>query len=157
MRAFIDKYRDSFGVEPICKVLRIASSGYWRYAAQRCNSALRSARARRDDVSSAATRAASRRSCVPFPTGILHARHALTILAFPRFGTIAVALQPQAPFSLALFGCLCLLFIAIAGRAPASSLHPAVSFLPLRLVRRLPACATAHPQSCSQGQTSNNP
>ncbi|CAG2129026.1 hypothetical protein LMG19282_00110 [Cupriavidus campinensis] len=50
MRAFIDKYRDSFGVEPICKVLRIAPSGYWRYAAQRCNPALRSARARRDDV-----------------------------------------------------------------------------------------------------------
>lgn len=50
MRAFIDKYRDSFGVEPICKVLRIAPSGYWRYVAQRRDPALRCSRARRDDV-----------------------------------------------------------------------------------------------------------
>ncbi|WP_152989670.1 hypothetical protein, partial [Burkholderia pseudomallei] len=27
-------YRDTFGVEPICKVLRIAPSGYRRHAAQ---------------------------------------------------------------------------------------------------------------------------
>ena len=50
MRAFIDQHRDSYGVEPICKVLRIAPSGYRRHAAQQRNPALRSARARRDDT-----------------------------------------------------------------------------------------------------------
>jgi putative transposase len=49
MRVFIDEYREAFGVEPICKVLRIAPSGYRRYAAQQRNPALRCARARRDD------------------------------------------------------------------------------------------------------------
>jgi putative transposase len=34
MRAFRDKLRDNFGVESICKVLRIAPSSYRRYAAQ---------------------------------------------------------------------------------------------------------------------------
>ena len=38
------------GVEPICKVLQIAPSGYRRYAAQQRNPALRCARARRDDM-----------------------------------------------------------------------------------------------------------
>jgi transposase InsO family protein len=49
MRAFVDEQRDAFGVEPICKVLRIAPSGYRRYAARRRNPALRCARAQRDD------------------------------------------------------------------------------------------------------------
>ncbi len=49
MRVFIDEHRDAFGVEPICKVLRIAPSGYRRYAAQQRNPALRCARAQRDD------------------------------------------------------------------------------------------------------------
>ena len=35
MRAFIDQHRETFGVEPICRVLQIAPSGYRRYAAQR--------------------------------------------------------------------------------------------------------------------------
>lgn len=38
-----------YGVEPICKVLQIAPSGYWRHAARTRNPALRCARARRDD------------------------------------------------------------------------------------------------------------
>ncbi len=49
MRTFIDEHRDAFGVEPICKVLRIAPSGYRRYAAQQRHPALRCARAQRDD------------------------------------------------------------------------------------------------------------
>jgi putative transposase len=49
MRVFIDEHREVFGVEPICKVLRIAPSGYRRYAAQQRNPALRGARAQRDD------------------------------------------------------------------------------------------------------------
>ncbi|MBK6743132.1 MAG: IS3 family transposase [Hydrogenophilales bacterium] len=47
---FIDQHRDAYGVEPICKVLQIAPSGYWRQAAQRENPALRSARAQHDDL-----------------------------------------------------------------------------------------------------------
>ena len=43
-------HRDTFGVEPICKVLQIAPSGYRRHAAQQRNPALRSARAQRDDA-----------------------------------------------------------------------------------------------------------
>jgi putative transposase len=49
MRAFVDEHRDALGVEPTAKVLRIAPSGYRRYAAQRRNPALRGARAQRDD------------------------------------------------------------------------------------------------------------
>ena len=49
MRAFIDEHRHSFGVEPICKVLQIAPSGYWRHAARQRNPALRSARSYRDE------------------------------------------------------------------------------------------------------------
>jgi len=47
---FVDQHRDTHGVEPICKVLRIAPSGYWRHAAHRRNPELRCARAQRDDV-----------------------------------------------------------------------------------------------------------
>ena len=38
---FVDQHRDRFGVEPICKVLQIAPSGYWRHAARQRNPALR--------------------------------------------------------------------------------------------------------------------
>lgn len=50
MRAFIDRYRHAYGVEPICRVMQVAPSGYWRHAAQQRNSALRCARIQRDDV-----------------------------------------------------------------------------------------------------------
>ena len=49
MRSFIDQHRERFGVEPICKLLRVAPSAYWRHAARRRNPALQSARARRDE------------------------------------------------------------------------------------------------------------
>jgi transposase InsO family protein len=49
MRAFIDEYRNRFGVEPICKVLQIAPSGYWRHAARKRNPELCSARSHRDE------------------------------------------------------------------------------------------------------------
>lgn len=49
MNDFVDQHRDTYGVEPICKVLQIAPSGYWCHAARKRNPALRSARARRDD------------------------------------------------------------------------------------------------------------
>ncbi len=48
MREFIDTHRGTHGVEPICKVLQIAPSGYRRYAARQRDPALQSARARRD-------------------------------------------------------------------------------------------------------------
>lgn len=50
MRAFIDQYRHAYGVEPICKVMQVAPSGYWRYAAQQRNPSLRCARVQRDDM-----------------------------------------------------------------------------------------------------------
>jgi hypothetical protein len=50
LRAFIDLHRDAYGVEPICKVLQIAPSGYRRYAAQQRNTELRCVRAKRDDI-----------------------------------------------------------------------------------------------------------
>jgi transposase-like protein len=37
INAYIDVHRDSFGVEPICKVLHIAPSRYWRHAARQRN------------------------------------------------------------------------------------------------------------------------
>ena len=48
MRSFIDQQRGRFGVEPICKLLRVAPSAYWRHAARQRDPALLSARARRD-------------------------------------------------------------------------------------------------------------
>ncbi|RTD84972.1 IS3 family transposase [Variovorax atrisoli] len=50
LRDFIDKHRDTFGVEPICKVLQIAPSGYRRHAALLREPHKRCARAHRDDV-----------------------------------------------------------------------------------------------------------
>lgn len=49
MRSFIDQHRERFGVEPICTLLRVAPSAYWRHAARQRNPALCSARARRDE------------------------------------------------------------------------------------------------------------
>ena len=48
MIAFIDDHRGAYGVEPICKVLRIAPSTYHAHAARRADPAKASARARRD-------------------------------------------------------------------------------------------------------------
>jgi len=50
VRKFIDQYRHAYGVEPICRVMQVAPSGYWRYAAQQRNPDLRCARVQRDDV-----------------------------------------------------------------------------------------------------------
>jgi putative transposase len=48
VRDFVDRYRDTHGVEPICKVLQIAPSGYRRQVALRRDPHRRSARGRRD-------------------------------------------------------------------------------------------------------------
>ena len=48
MRDFIDAHRGTHGIEPICKVLQIASSGYRRHAALRREPQRRCARSQRD-------------------------------------------------------------------------------------------------------------
>jgi len=48
VRSFIDQQRERFGVEPICKLLQVAPSAYWRYAARQRDASLLSPRARRD-------------------------------------------------------------------------------------------------------------
>jgi len=48
--AFVDQQRDTFGVEPICRVLQIAPSGYRHHAAMRREPHRRCARAQRDDA-----------------------------------------------------------------------------------------------------------
>ncbi len=50
MNAFVDEHRERLGVEPICKALQIAPSGYRRHAVRQRTPALRCARARRDEV-----------------------------------------------------------------------------------------------------------
>ncbi len=50
MRAFVDKHRDVYGVEPICKVLQIAPSGYRCHAARKRKPELFCARAKRDET-----------------------------------------------------------------------------------------------------------
>ncbi len=47
MKAFIDKHRDAFGVEPLCKVLQVAPSAYRRHAALLREPHRRCARAKR--------------------------------------------------------------------------------------------------------------
>ena len=49
MRTFIDRHRETYGVEPLCKLLQVAPSGYWRHVARQRNPSLRSARAQRDE------------------------------------------------------------------------------------------------------------
>jgi transposase InsO family protein len=49
MVRFIDQHRATYGVEPICAVLPIAPSTYFRRTAQQQDATKRSARARRDD------------------------------------------------------------------------------------------------------------
>ena len=49
MKEFVDQHRELHGVEPICKVLQIAPSGYRRHATHQRDPALRCARAHRDD------------------------------------------------------------------------------------------------------------
>ncbi|PND36234.1 IS3 family transposase [Paucibacter aquatile] len=48
LKAFIDQHRQQLGVEPICRVLQIAPSAYWRHVACQRSPALRSLRAQRD-------------------------------------------------------------------------------------------------------------
>ena len=50
MRDFIDEHRATHGVEPICKVLQVAPSGYRRHAARQRDPQRRCARAQRDQV-----------------------------------------------------------------------------------------------------------
>jgi putative transposase len=50
MVAFIDDHRERFGVEPICAVLPIAPSTYFRHKAAQRDPCRRSARAQRDEV-----------------------------------------------------------------------------------------------------------
>jgi putative transposase len=50
MKRFIDEHRHAYGVEPICRVLPMAPSTYYAYAAQRSNPTLRSKRAQRDEA-----------------------------------------------------------------------------------------------------------
>jgi len=49
MVRFIDDHRATYGVEPICAVVPIAPSTYFRWRAQQQDAAARSARAQRDD------------------------------------------------------------------------------------------------------------
>ena len=49
MTDFIARHRDTYGVEPICKVLQIAPSAYWRHAAEQRNPTFRCTRSIRDD------------------------------------------------------------------------------------------------------------
>ena len=50
MVAFIDDHREQFGVEPICRVLPIAPSTYFRHKAEQRDPTRRSSRAQRDAV-----------------------------------------------------------------------------------------------------------
>ncbi len=48
MYAFIDAHRETYGVEPICRVLQIAPSGYYEYQARAADAARWPARLQRD-------------------------------------------------------------------------------------------------------------
>ena len=48
--AFIDDHRDAYGVAPVCRVLPIASSTYYKHTARRQDTSRLSARAREDPV-----------------------------------------------------------------------------------------------------------
>ena len=48
MYAFIDAHREAYGVEPICRVLQIAPSGYYAHRTRAADATRRSARTQRD-------------------------------------------------------------------------------------------------------------
>ena len=50
MKRSVDQHRDSFGIEPICKALRIAPADYRRQEAQLRDVSKRSARAKHDQA-----------------------------------------------------------------------------------------------------------
>ncbi len=50
MIAFVSEHREQHGVEPLCRALQIAPSGYRKHAARQRNPALETARAKRDAV-----------------------------------------------------------------------------------------------------------
>lgn len=50
MYQFIDQHRAGYGVEPICRVLQIAPSGYYEHKAREADPTRRPARAQRDEV-----------------------------------------------------------------------------------------------------------
>src|SRR5437660_2709694 len=50
MVGFIDDHRKAYGVEPICRILPIAPSTYFRHKAEQRDPTRRSARAQRDEV-----------------------------------------------------------------------------------------------------------
>ena len=50
MKSFIDEHRRTYGVERVCRLLRIAPSTYYLHASRQMEPAKRSARAQRDDV-----------------------------------------------------------------------------------------------------------
>jgi putative transposase len=50
LRSFVDQHRDAFGVEPICRQLQIAPSGYRRHVALRHYPEQRSQRVQRDET-----------------------------------------------------------------------------------------------------------
>lgn len=50
MYTFLDVHRAEYGVEPICRVLQIAPSGYYEYKARAASPTRRSARAQRDET-----------------------------------------------------------------------------------------------------------
>ena len=50
MKDFIDQHRDAYGVEPLCKVLQVAPSAYWRHAALQRAPHKRCARVLRDEM-----------------------------------------------------------------------------------------------------------
>src|SRR5256885_14308719 len=50
MKSFIDEHRVEHGVEPICKVLQIATSTYYAHAARKADPQRRSQRCKTDDV-----------------------------------------------------------------------------------------------------------
>jgi len=49
MVGFVTEHRDQYGVEPICAVVPIAPSTYFRHRAHAADPTRRSARAQRDD------------------------------------------------------------------------------------------------------------
>jgi putative transposase len=50
LRPFVDQYRESYGIEPICKVLQIAPSGDRCHVARQRKPELLCARAKRDET-----------------------------------------------------------------------------------------------------------
>ena len=88
MVAFIDQHRATYGVEPICEVLPIAPSTYFRCKAEQRDPTRRSVRRQRDEVLRAIIRRIHEENRSVYGRARSGSRWAVKVCARPAAGSV---------------------------------------------------------------------